>query len=111
MRSDRLAVLARGWNPDDVPDEPRALHGANDQCGRVELPAPQAMRSRLRERVMVVVPRLPERQWGEPGEVARLVAGREWPAPEAVAERVDRVRGVVQQHDAHGAAPQEARQA
>ena len=43
-------------------------------------------------------------------EVARLVAGVEAPPAEEVTQRVDRVRHVVQQHDPHRAAPQQAGQ-
>ena len=60
------------------------------------------------EGVVVVVPRLAEGQQREPREVARLVAGVEAPAPEEVAQRVDREGHVVQDEHPHGAAPQQA---
>ena len=61
-----------------------------------------------REGVVVVVPRLAEGQQRQPREVARLVVGVEAPAPEEVAQRVDREGDVVQDEQPHGAAPQQA---
>ena len=57
--------------------------------------------------MVVVVPRLAERQRRQPDEVARLVVGVEAPAADEVAQRVDRERHVVQQEDPHQAAPQQ----
>ena len=65
-------------------------------------------RVRRRERVVVVVPGLAERERREPEQVARLVAGLEVPAAEEVAQRVDAVGHVVDDEHAHEAAPQQA---
>src|SRR4051812_30109124 len=81
---------------DDVPGEARLLEAPDHPRGRVELPGLEAVARGRRERVVVVVPRLAEREERQPEQVARLVAGRELPAPEEVAERVDAVGRVVQ---------------
>ena len=57
--------------------------------------------------MVVVVPRLAEGDRGEPGQVARLIAGGERPAPEGMAERVDAEGHVVEEKDPDGAAPQQ----
>ena len=75
---------------------PGLLERPDHRRRRVDLPAPHAVRGRGREGVVVVVPRLAERQRREPGEVARLVAGVEALAAEEVAQRVDAVGHVVQ---------------
>ena len=77
---------------------------------RVELPRAQAVRGRARERVVVVVPGLAERGQREPDHVRRVVGDREAPAPEEVADGVDRPRHVVQEERAHEPAPDEAAQ-
>ena len=59
---------------------------------------------------MVVVPRLAQGRQREPQQVARLVAGLEATSSEEVTQRVDRERGVVQEQDAHRAAPQQTRE-
>src|SRR5947209_19439361 len=56
----------------DVPRQSESLERADHQCRRVELPAAQTMFSGGWERVVVVMPRLAERQWREPREVARF---------------------------------------
>ena len=76
----------------------------------VELPPAHPVGGGGREGVVVVVPRLAEGQHRQPREVARLVVGVEAPAPEEVAQRVDREGDVVQDEQPHGAAPQQAGQ-
>src|SRR4051794_23463521 len=60
-----------------------------------------------REGMVVVVPGLAHRRYGEPEDVARLVVGREAAAAEEVTDRVDAPRHVVEQEDPHQPAPQE----
>ena len=76
----------------------------------VELPPAHPVGGGGREGMVVVVPRLAEGQHRQPREVARLVVGVEAPAPEEVAQRVDREGHVVQDEQPHGAAPQQAGQ-
>src|SRR3954447_16516423 len=106
-----LRRLARAAHADHVPCEPHPLQGPHHRRRHVGLPPAAPVRGGGRERVVVVVPRLPERQHRKPPEVARLVAGVEAPAAEEVAQRVDRVRHMVQDEHAHAAAPQQAGQA
>ncbi len=57
--------------------------------------------------MVVVVPGLSERHQRQPGDVRRLVLDVEAPAPEDVADRVDRPRHVVDEEDPHEAGPQQ----
>ena len=57
--------------------------------------------------MVVVVPRLSERERREPQQVARLVVGVEAAAAEEVAQRVDAVGHVVHHEQAHTAAPEQ----
>jgi hypothetical protein len=57
------------------------------------------------ERVVVVVPRLAEGGKRQPGDVGGPVAGREPPAAEEVADRVDAEGRVVQEEDAREPGP------
>ena len=77
-------------------------HAEGSNCQRDEPVA-----GRGGESVMVVVPRLAEREDRQPPQVAGLVAGLEPLAAEEVAERVDAVRRVVKDQHPHGAAPQQ----
>src|SRR3954469_20523668 len=94
----------------DVPRQPARLERAAHRRRRVELPAAEPVGRRGRKRVVVVVPRLPERGQREPEDVARLVARRVRAAPERVADRVDAVGDVVQGEHPDPAAPQQAGQ-
>ena len=107
-RHDQLLRLALGRDAHDVPHQAELLHRADDAGRRVELAAAQAVHGRAREGVVVVVPRLAERGDGEPEDVGRVVLDVEAPAPEEVADGVDRPRHVVDEEDAHEAAPEQA---
>src|SRR2546423_276437 len=109
-RRAELARLALRADPDDVPDEPEPLHRRDYDGRRVELPAPEPVARGRREGVVVVVPRLAERERREPGEVARLVVRLVAPAPEEVAQRVDAERQLVAEEDPHRAAPEHRRE-
>ena len=85
LRAERLARLARGRDPHDIPGQPGQLEPADHPGRRIGLPPAEAVARRRGEGVMVVVPGLAERRQGEPHQVARLVAGLECPAPEEVA--------------------------
>src|SRR5207244_6143758 len=74
---DRLARLALAADLDNVPHNPDARERPYHQRRDVELPPAQAMRSRRREGVVVVVPGLPERWQREQEHVARTVGRRE----------------------------------
>ena len=89
-RLGELRGLLGGADAHDVPGQPERSRAGSRGRG-VDLPAPHAVGGGRRERVVVVVPGLAERQQGEPEEVARLVAGVEAAAAEEVAQRVDRV--------------------
>src|SRR3712207_1259176 len=102
-----LGRLSLGRDAPDVASESEPLERADDPAARIDLPPAQAVKGRGGEGVVVVVPRLAERQRRQPGEVARLVGGAE-PAPaEEVAQRVDGEGDVVEQEDAHEAAPEQ----
>ena len=60
--------------------------------------------------MVVVVPRLAEREGRQPEQVARVVVGLEAAPAEEVAERVDAVGHVVDNEQAHAAAPQQTRE-
>src|SRR3954451_22327021 len=107
-RHDQLLRLALGRDAHDVPHEADALHRADDPGGRVELATAEAVLRRAREGVVVVVPGLAEGRQREPEDVGRVVLDVEAPAPEEVADGVDRPRHVVDEEDAHEAAPQQA---
>ena len=81
-----------------------------DPGGRVELPPAQAVHRGARERVVVVVPGLAEREQREPEDVRRVVVDGEAARAEEVADGVDRPGDVVQQEDPHRAAPERAGQ-
>jgi hypothetical protein len=46
----------------DIPGEAEALHAGYDESGDIDLPPAQAMASGPGKRMVVVVPRLPERR-------------------------------------------------
>src|SRR5438128_10112998 len=68
----RLPVRA---DPLHVPRETRALKGRDHDAREVDLTAAHAVDRRGGKRMMIVVPRLAERERGEPGEVLRMVVG------------------------------------
>ena len=107
-RHDQLLRLALGRDAHDVPDEADALHRADDPGRRIELAAAEAVDGRAGEGVVVVVPGLAEGRQREPEDVGRVVLDVEAPVPEEVADGVDRPRHVVDEEDAHEAAPQQA---
>src|SRR5215216_163885 len=67
---DDLAELPLRSHAHHVPDEAAGLQAAYDQRRGIELPATEAVPRRRRERVVVVVPRLPEGGKREPEHVA-----------------------------------------
>ena len=71
------AVLHLDRRHVDLPDEPEPAHQPDHETADVELPRPQAMERRGGEGVMVVMPRLAERDPGEPPDVPRLVLDSE----------------------------------
>ena len=81
---------------------------ADEPRRRIELARPEAVDGRAREGVVVVVPGLAERRQRQPEDVGRVVLDVEAPAPEEVADGVDRPRDVVDEEDADQAAPQQA---
>src|SRR3954447_9036424 len=101
----QLLALALRRDPHDVPDEPEALHRADEPRRRVErrLEPREAMAGRARERVVVVVPGLAEARQREPPHVRRVVLDGEAAPAEEVADRVDRPRNVVEEEDPHEA--------
>ena len=101
------ACLALGADPDHVPDQAARSSAADDQRREVELPAAEAVARPRSGRRGGCCARPRRRRRREPGEVARLVGGREAPAAEDVAERVDAVGDVVQDEDPHRAAPEQ----
>ena len=84
----QLARLALRAHRDDVPRQPELLEPADHDRRPGRSPAPQPVARRRRERMVVVVPRLAEREQREPEDVARLVRGREAAAAEDVADRL-----------------------
>src|SRR5918995_7312304 len=91
---------------DDLPDEAKPPHRADHEAADVELPRLQAVERGRGEGVVVVVPRLPERDPREPPDVARLVLDAEAARADEVADRVHRPRDVVQEEDPDQAAPE-----
>ena len=105
-----LGPLLGGVDRHDVPREADPGHRADDQARDVDLAAPQAVPRGGGEGVVVVVPGLAERGQREPEHVAATeVVGVEAPAPEEVADRVDRERDVVEEEDPHQARPTRSR--
>src|SRR5262245_51469985 len=90
-----------------VPDHAAALEEADEPRRQVELAAEQAVAGARRERVVVVVPALAERQERDREVVPALVPGREVARAEPVADGVDRPRRVLEQEHAQDAAPQQ----
>src|ERR1039458_4734630 len=60
--------------------------------------------------MVVVMPRLPESERRQPREIARLIAGRERPPAEAMAQRVDAERRAMQDEHPYRGAPQKSGQ-
>src|SRR5579884_2763354 len=90
----------------DVPREAERDERAQDEPADVELAAADAVVGHRGERVVVVVPALPEREHGDQPVVAAVVARVEAPRAEEVADRVDCERDVIGERDPHRAAPQ-----
>src|SRR5213083_961373 len=84
----RLRNLTLGRHTHHVPGQSESLERADRESGQVELPSPQPVKGRGGEGVVVVVPRLSQRQRGQPQQVARLVSGGEPPPAEEVTQRV-----------------------
>ena len=99
-----------GRDLDDVPGQPHPPHPADQPRRRVDLPPAQPVPRRARERVVVVVPALAEREQRQPEHVGRVVVDVEPARAEEVADRVDRPGDVVQREDPHRPAPQRGRQ-
>src|SRR5215210_1011189 len=85
-----LLLLALRRDLDDVPGELRLLHRADHPRARIDLPPAQPVHRRARERVMVVVPGLAERERREPEHVRGVVLDLEAAGAEEVADGVDR---------------------
>ena len=110
-RALELRARALGRDLDDVPGQPHARHREDQPAGGVELIPAQPVEGRLREGVVVVVPRLAERRQRQPEHVRRLVVGVEAAAAEEVADRVDAPGDVVHEEDPHEAGPQQRAEA
>src|SRR3978361_1415763 len=93
----RLLALALGRDAHDVLRHADLLQRPDQHRRDIDLEAAQALARRAREGVVVVVPGLAEGRDREPEHVRRLVLDVEAPAPEEVAERVDRARDVVEE--------------
>src|SRR5690242_320880 len=98
-------------DPDHLPGEVQLFQRPDEHGADVDLVPLHAVVGGPGEGVVVVVPRLAEGRDGEPGHVPRLVGGGEPAAAEVVADRVHRVRHVVDQEDPHQAAPHQPGQA
>src|ERR1700760_4945644 len=97
--------LAVGSDPDDAPGKPEPLQRPDHPASRVDLDPTETMKGGGRERVVIVVPRLPEGEQREPPDVARFVVRFEATPPPKVADRVDRPGDVMQQEDSDCATP------
>src|SRR6185312_17488770 len=87
------------------------LFGQPDAAGGdVDLALEHAVPGARRVRVVQVVPRLAEREHGQPGDVLRLVPGVELALAERVADRVDRPGDVVQERNPDQPGPEECDQ-
>src|SRR5689334_286893 len=75
--------------PVHVPDEAQAGEQSDEQPGGVGLAPAEAVQRHRRERVVVVVPALAEREQRHEEVVPARVAGLEGPRAHAVADRVD----------------------
>src|SRR3954471_4392708 len=104
---ERLRGLALGRDADDLRGEAELLEPGDHPAARIEprIEAPQPVEGRGRERVVVVVPALAERDQAQQPDVPALVLRTEAPTAPEVADRVDRERDVVEQEDADRAAP------
>src|SRR5258706_6220215 len=93
--------------PPDIPYPAELLGYPDGARGDVDLPLEHAMPRAGRVGMMQVVPRLAERQHGQPRHVLRLVPGLELALTEGVADRVDRPGDVMQERDPDQAGPEE----
>src|SRR5215210_4186903 len=109
---ERLRGLALGRDANNLRGEAELLEPRDHPAAWIEprLEPPQPVEGRARERVVVVVPALAERDQGQQPDVAALVLRPELALPPEVADRVDRERHVVEQEDPDRAAPEERRE-
>src|SRR4051812_32192928 len=103
-----LLSLALRRDLHDVPGQPGAPHQPDQHRRRIDLVPTQAMRGRARERVMVVMPALPERRDRQPEHVRRLILDVEATLPEEMTHGIDRPGHVMLEEDAHEPAPDKA---
>src|SRR4051794_23100690 len=104
-RLDAAALeLARRGNA-NVPDEPDALQASDHQPREIDLAPVKPVARGGRERVVVVVPALPEHEQRDEPVVARLVARAVVLAAEHVTDRVHRERRVLVEKDPDQPAP------
>src|SRR3954447_6168020 len=98
---ERLRGLALGGDAHALRREPELLEPGDHPAARIEprLEPPQPVEGGGRERVVVVVPALAERDQTQQPDVPALVLRTEASTPPEVADRVDRERDVVEQED------------
>src|SRR5215218_7141027 len=89
--AERLRGLALGRDADDLRREAELLEPRDHPAARIEprLEPAQPVERRARERVVVVVPALAERDQAQQPDVAALILRPEAPAAPEVADRVD----------------------
>src|SRR3954451_3652618 len=88
---ERLSGLALGRNADDLRGEAELLEPRDHPAARIEprLEPPQPVESRGRERMVVVVPALAERDQSQQPDVPALILRPELALAPEVADRVD----------------------
>src|SRR3954449_2432129 len=98
---ERLRGLALGRDAHDLRREAELLEPGDHPAARIEprLEPPQPVKGGGRERMVVVVPALAERDQGQQPDVAALVLRPELALPPEVADRVDRERDVMEKED------------
>ena len=112
-RSDdeRLAGLPFARDPHDLPRQAELLEPGDHPAARIHgrFEARHAVERGRRERMVVVVPRLAERDEAQHPDVTALVGRAEAAAAPEVADAVDREGDVVQQEDPDRTAPEQRR--
>lgn len=93
-----LPLLRRSPN---VPREAQRLKTDNEESAWVDLPPTVSIDRRTRKRVMIVVPRKPQRRQGQQSVVTTFVFRRIGPRAEPVANRVDAPYNVVHNKNAY----------